>query len=530
MIKKRSERVSEILKSFTKFGFDFLINEKLKNKPPNESPSDLREMFEDLGASFIKLGQILSTRTNILPKIYIEELSKLQDKTPSFDFDKAKAILKKELKEDIDKIFLYIDPTPIASASVSQVHKAVLFNNDKVVVKIQRPDIKEALIQDIEILTDILKKAPSKYMDILLDPIEALSEIKSITYEELDFYSETKSMIRFKEENKDFLSVGVPRVYLDYSTTKIITQERIDGIKVSNKKSLEKNGYVLEDIGEKLISSYLYQIFNKGFFHGDPHPGNLIISKNKIYFIDFGIMGSLSLKNQEYLNEILKTLITNDIDKLVSLILEIGISKGKIDSTNLYNDVEKLLNSYLNSSISDIKIADLFSDVIKAANKNNIRMPKEFTLLLKSLLILEGIIANLSPKLSILDMAKIYFKENNKGIDMDKLAVNSYSLLKSSFSIPVTFDKILKSILAGRAKLNLEIIDFNDKWIDLNKMINRIVFAVVVGSMIIASALIVLSGKGPTFNGLSILGIGGFLISAMFSLWLLISIIKSGNL
>lgn len=535
MIKKRSERVSEIVKSFTKFGFGFLINKKFKDDNQKNNPTKLRLMFEELGTSFVKLGQILSTRTNILPEEYIKELSKLQDETPSFSFDIAKEILKSELGKNLDEIFLTVNPVPIASASVSQVHEATLINGDNVIVKIQRPKIKDSLLQDIDILTDIFRKAPKKYMDILLDPIDALKEIKSTTLEELDFKNEAKAMLRFKEENAEIRCIGLPKIYINYSSSKVLVQEKILGIKIDNKSKLEKNGYLPKDIGKKLILSYLYQVFNNGFFHGDPHPGNLLISDKKIYFIDFGIMGSLSKQNQKYLNELLKALIIKDIDKLVDLILEVGISFGDVNRNSLYYDVENLFNSYIHSSIADIKISDLFSDILKAANKNKLKMPKDFTSLLKSLLILEGVVINLAPELSIMDIAKDYFKENTKAfslkdIDLDYLALSGYSLLKTSLSIPIKFDEVLKNILAGRAKLNLEIVDFNEKWLDFNKMVNRVVFALVVGAMIIASALVILSGKGPTINGISMLGIGGFLISGVFSLWLLISIIKSGNL
>ena len=533
--KRSNRRFRQIIRVLGAYGFGHIVRSKLKSEKIKNDPENLRLVFEELGPTFIKIGQILSTRPDILPIEYINELIKLQDSAPPFPFETVKEIIETDLKKPIDEIFKEIDPEPVASASVAQVHDAVLLDGKKVIIKVQRPDIEDQLLEDIGILIRIVRRAPNTLRDVLLDPVEALEEILETTKIELDFRNEVDAMLRFKQENQDIRCISIPEVYKEISTKRIVVQEKIDGIKITEKSELEKEGYDTDDIGRKLILSYLYQLFNKGFFHGDPHPGNLIISKQKIYFIDFGIMGYLSSKSKNAINDLLDAMVKKDIGQLVNVVLSLAQQKGPVDKNKLYEDIEYIIHYYLQTSLRNIQVSMLFMDLFDAARKNNLKLPKEFTTLLKSLLILEGVLSKLAPDLSIMEISRDYLKEDQvvkfkPEFTLDSLALNGYTLIKDSLRIPTSISTILDNFISGRGKIKVDITNLNDRWKDFNKMVNRVVFALVVSAIIIASALIIRSGGGANINGLSIVGILGFGLAGFLGLWLLISILKSGNI
>jgi len=529
------KRFREIVRVLASYGFGHIIHAKFRSEKMKNDPENLRLVFEELGPTFIKIGQILSTRPDVLPAEYISELSKLQDKAPHFPYETVISIIEEELGRPLAEIFSSIEETPMACASVAQVHTAVMLDGKKVIVKVQRPDIEEKLLEDINILIRIVKRAPNTLRDILLDPVEALEEILETTRIELDFKNEVLYMLRFKIENESIKCISIPDVFLNLSTKRIVVQEEIQGIKITDREKLVSEGYDMEDIGKKLVLSYLYQLFNNGFFHGDPHPGNLIIHEKKIYYIDFGIMGSLTQKARRSVNDLLQAMVKRDIGQLVNLVMDLAEQKGPVDKNVLYEDIEYIIHYYLQTSLKNIQVSRLFMDLFEAARKNNLKLPKEFTTLLKSLLILEGVISEISPELSIMEIAKDYLKEDPKlnlwpDFTLDTLAIHSYNLMKDTLKIPVSIQTILDNFISGRGKVKLDIVNFDNRWIDFNKMINRMVFAVVVSAIIIASALIIRSGEGPSFNGISLVGIMGFALAGFLGLWLLISILKSGNI
>ena len=529
------KRFREIVRVLGSYGFGHMVRVKTKSDKLKNDPKNLRLVFEELGPTFIKLGQILSTRPDILPVAYTAELSKLQDSAPDFSFETVAKIIEEELGRPIGEVFSYINKNPLASASVAQVHEATLLSGQEVILKVQRPDIEDALIEDLHILITITKKAPTTLRDVFLDPVEALEEILESTKIELDFNNEVNAMLRFKTENESIKCIAIPEIYLPLCTKRLITMEQIKGFKITDQDSLEEAGYVPEDIGQKLILSYLYQIFTHGFFHGDPHPGNLIIHEGKIYFIDFGIMGTLTHKSKKALNNLLKAMVKKDITELVNLILNLSDQKGPVDKNELYDDMQHIVSFYLQSSLQHIEVSKLFMDLFEAARKNNLKLPKEFTTLLKSLLILEGVLSELAPELSIMEIAKDYLKQDMDipilpKFSLDALVMDSYSFVRESIRIPAKISTILDNFISGRGKIKLDIVNFESKWLDFNKMVNRMVYALVVSAIIIASALIIRSGQGPTINGISIVGMMGFGLAGLLGIWLLFSIIKSGKI
>ncbi|PRR84871.1 putative protein kinase UbiB [Clostridium luticellarii] len=521
------------MKVLTKYGFKFLVYTKNHNR--EKSPENLRKAFEELGPTFIKIGQILSSRSDILPSQYIKELSKLQDDVPPEKYEDINNVFFDEFNKNIEDCFLSFEKIPLASGSIAQVYNAVLKNGKNVIVKIQRPNIKEKIKTDIYILYKIIKLTKLKFKDSLIDPEEALDELLFSTEQELNFNLEAKNMYKFKKLNENINFCYVPYVIDELSGIKVLTMEKIYGFKINDIKKLQEGKYNLQDLGQKLALSFFKQVFTDGFFHADPHPGNLMICNKKICFLDFGIMGTISPRLKLLLNEAIMSIVYKDTDKLVSIIISIGVKKGLINRNNLYEDVELFLINYLSTSLKNIKISTLLTEIFKCAKNNNIVLPKSLILLVKSLIVVEGLVTEISPEIDIMDIAVPFVKSTNKfnyfdHMDIENILINSYSFTKSLSKLPTKTVDLINCILSGRTKIQLKFDKIDDSIKQLNKMINRLSIALITCSMIISSSLILNFNIGPQIYNVSLIGIANFIFFILIGIILIISIIKSGRL
>jgi ubiquinone biosynthesis protein len=533
MRRKSVHRLRQIVKVFVSYGFGFLVDSKFSKD--DNSPVNLRKAFEELGPTFIKIGQILSTRTDILPANYIDELSHLQDNAPIEDFNNIEQLFISEFHNTIDNSFLYFNKDPLGSASIAQVHDAILKDGRFVIVKIQRPKIAEEMHTDLTILSKILNLTKAKFTDTIIDLKSAIDELLKSTELELNFENEVNNLIKFKDLNKDVHYISTPYIVEEFCTKKIITMEKIVGLKIDDLEGLSKAGYDLDDIGKRLAISFFKQIFEDGFFHADPHPGNLIIRENQICYIDFGLMGSISVSLKNSLNKAMLSIAYGDINLLVSILMSIGVRKGHIDRNSLYEDVEYLLNNYLSTSLRNIKVSLLFQEIFDITKRNNIQLPTELTILVRSLVITEGVLSTISPDLVLINLIIPYVKSQNKNLflsnfDFDEFLMHSFKFMRDSSIMPSKLIEFSDSVISGRAKIQLNHTNLDQPIKNLHRMVNRMVFAVIISSMIIGSSLILRTNIGPRLHDVSIIGITGFLIAALMGFYLLISILRSGTL
>lgn len=533
MYKNTIQRFREIVKVLASYGFGYIVDSKLNKE--DKSPQNLRKAFEELGPTFIKIGQILSTRPDIVSAEYIRELSKLQDNVSPENFNDISAVFFNEFLQTIDETFLYFEEEPFASASIAQVHNAILKNGKGVIVKIQRPDIYEKMKMDISILKRIVSLTKSRFTDALIDPEEALNELLYATELELNFKNEAANIETFKQLNSNVNFAYAPEVIMDISSTRVLTLEKINGFKIDDIDNLRENGYDLNDIGKKLAIGYLKQIIDDGFFHGDPHPGNILIREGKICFIDFGIVGKLSKSLRESINQALVSAAFKDTNMLISVLMSIGIKKGPINKNSLYEDIEYLFDSYLSTSLENIKISVMLQEIFDISKHNNLVLPKELTLLIRSLVILEGVIAHIAPEIKILDVAIPYVKNNIKDsmlkdINFEDFLFHSVKFVKDSTRIPGKIIEMSDSVLNGRAKVQFELRHLNKAINELNKMVNRLVISFIVAATIVGSSLILNSNIGPKIWDISIIGILGFFLAGFAGIWLIVSILRSGKM
>lgn len=532
-MKKSVQRFREIVKVLAFYGFGYLVDTK-KNRE-KRFPQNLRRAFEELGPTFVKIGQILSTRPDILPEAYIKELSKLQDKVPEENFETIEEVFNTEFHKTIEETFLEFDKKPFACASIAQVHAATLKDGTKVIVKIQRPNIEEKMKLDLSILYKLANLTKTRFSEFIINPVEALDEIAMSTKMELDFNTEAKNINHFSELNKDIAFVTCPYVVHELSTKHIITMEKIEGFKIDNIKKLTFEDYDLSDLGKKLALSYFKQVFEDGFFHGDPHPGNILIRDTKICYIDFGLMGNLSKGLKDALNDMILSVAYYDIDKIISVIMAVGVRHGYVDRNQLYEDIDYIFSSYLSASLQNIKISQFLQEVFDCAKRNNVSLPKDLIILVRGCVIIEGVIAKIAPDISILDIAIPFVKSQNddsvlKNFNVNEALLNSYLFLKNSSKLPAKLIELSNGIMRGRAKLQFNIKDIDKHIGEINKMVNRVVLALIISSMIISSSLILHSNIGPKMYGMSIIGITGYGIAAVLGFWLLISIIRTKKL
>lgn len=528
-MKKSTERFKEIVKVFVHYGFGYIL-ENGKNK---KSPRNLRKAFEELGPTFIKIGQVLSTRTDILPSEYVKELVKLQDSAPREDMGVIEAIFKESIKKGIDECFLYFNETPMASASVSQVHKAILIDGRPVVVKLQRPNIHEKMRMDINILKRIIKFTNIKINIKVVNPLEVLEQIEETTKKELDFITEGKSILRFKENNKDVPPIYAPKLIKEIWSEKVLVLEEISGFKINDLKRIESEGYNNKDIAKKLALSYCKQIFDNGFFHADPHPGNLLIYEGKICFLDFGIMGELDEKLREWLNTAMGAIATKDKNKLVDCILAIGIRQGRIDRGEIYEDISYIVDTYLTTSLKNIKITVLLQEIFEITRKNNIQMPKELVTLVRCLMILEGVVAEIDPEIEIIGVVIAFVRSKNKyqllkELNKEEILLSALGFTRDTVRIPSKTLEVLNKISSGKVQLKFNINNIENIVSKIDTMVNRLTGGLLIASLVISSSMIISSNVGPTYKGISIIGIIGYIISTIFASILLYNMIRTG--
>ena len=504
------------------------------------NPSQLRAAEEELGPTFIKIGQVLSTRPDIVSQPFIDEFRKLRDNVRPEKFDDIKTIIENDLGKSLEEVFLSFEKEPIACASIAQVHLAKLKSGEHVVIKVQRPNIRDMIIGDINILKRMAKLLKFSPQGAIMNPVEVIDELGNTLKTELDFLNEAKNVEIFTEKNNGIQHIKAPKVFSKYTTPNILVLEYIEGVKISDKKQLEDKGYYLDDIALKLANNYMKQVFIDGFFHGDPHPGNIIITGDAIAYIDFGMMGTLSKSMQQKYISLLEGIATGNIDMITNAILRIGIRKGDLNANRLKPQIEEIYSYYAYLPVEEINIPEAIEKLFKVCRENNISMPREITMLVKGIMTVESVISDLSPDINIMKVTvpfirKLKLEEFDVKEDILEQLSNLYLLSKQGLKLPIQLGKLVHDTLEGKLKINLEHTNLEKSFSELNKMVNRLAFSIIVAGLIVGSSLIIRadSVQGLRILGISnmnILGLVGYLGAGVLGFWLLISILRSGRI
>lgn len=500
-------------------------------------PERLRLAFEELGPTFIKLGQVLSSRPDLVPQDIADEFKKFQDKVPPFSASEAKRHVEKELRISINEIFSSFDDTPTAAASIAQVHNATLLTGEKVIVKVQRPGLRQILESDISILF-YLANLVERYLlhGKLYNPTGVVEEFSRTVRRELNFSLEGSNAEKFKRYFEDDNTVCIPTVYWDYTTKDILTMERIDGIPIYEIKKIEEAGYDKKLIAKNGVNAFLKQILEFGLFHADPHPGNfLIMEGGRIGIVDFGIVGKIDDDIAESLANTFLSIIELDYDRLIHEYIRLGFLTEDVDIKAFKNDLRDLMDPYYGKALKQIQAGKVMSDIFQIAVHYKARVPNDLILLGKTLLTIEGLARALDPDIMILEEAKPFATELIKKrlsptYQMTKAYRTLSDLSEIVKEIPGQFSYVLKKVM--KDKLKIEFVHSGlDRFIrDMDKSSNRLAFALIISAIVVGSSVIMLSGKEPLLLGFPTLGVIGYIIALFLGLWLAISILRSGRL
>jgi ubiquinone biosynthesis protein len=497
----------------------------------------IRLLFEDLGPTFVKLGQLMSLRSDLFPDDLTDELRKLQHAVAPFPGDEAVKIIQEELHVSLDKVFKSFDHEPFASASIAQVHRAVTFTGRTVAVKIQRPGIKHIIDTDLAILQDLAELA-EKYLPSLrfYKPSEIISQFKRVLELELDFDHEGRTMGLFRSSFQDDQTVCIPMVYWDFTTRRILTMDYIDGIRLTEIDRLEKEKLDRKTVAVNGSRFVLKQIFKHGFFQADPHPGNfLILENNVIAAVDFGQVGYIDTEMKNALGVALNAFLNKDPNKLIRLFVSMDFIEDESDHSTLRRDLFNLFNYYYNLPLAQLNMAKMIGHLNLIIRDNHVALPAEMALTFKALITVESLGKELDPDFNFVSEARPFLHRlaldritswNN----VDRAADLITDLGKLILELPGDVGSIVKKARSGRLKFKLEHGNLENVTRTIHKSVNRLAFSIVIAGMLVGSSLMMQVKGYPTILGLPIIALAGYFISGFLGLWLIIGIIRSRGL
>jgi len=530
-------RYRQILKVLAKYGFDDLISSVKRRWRAPKGIKDLgraeraRLALQELGPTFIKLGQMLSMRPDLITPEFAEEFKKLQDEVPPCDFEEIKGVLEEELKAPLESKFSRFDPLPIAAASLAQVHKAEI-NGEPVAVKVQRPGIRRVIETDIDILLQIAGIVKRRLGDEApFDPVGIVNEFAKSIYRELDFTREANNMLRFARNFQNDPTVYVPKVYWELTTRRVLTMEFVDGIKISDVERFESLGLDRRTVALNGAKAVLKEIFEHGFFHADPHPGNIFVIKgNVIVPVDFGMVGRLTSKEMESLGRLLTGMVYKDAGLIVRTLYQLGMLEETRDTDELERDISDFLDRYYKRPLYQLDMRAIMDELMWIVRSHRVKVPSSYTLMLRALVTMEGVGRLLDPQFDMFALAKPYvLRMTARKLSPSRLAKEAMELARDSLdlvrSLPIDARVISARLKKGNLRITVEWERLNIFLTELNRSVNRLTFGLITAALVVASAIVMHSSGGA-----STLGGIGLAISSILGLWLLITIIRSGGL
>ncbi len=544
------ERYHEIISILIKNGYEELIRslgiqKYLKHtfiRPKAQTlqlsrTQRIRKTVEELGPTYIKLAQILSTRPDLIPLELADEFAKLQNDVKPLPISKMMHLFEEEFGQNSDALFkgkLEL----IASASIGQVYKTTLISGEKVAIKIQKPDIKKNIFADIEIMRQLTSLLSRKLLDFGIDDgIKIVDEFEKAIKKELDFSIEAQSLKRFSKNYQKEELIKVPKLYETLSSKKILTMEYIEGIKITDTAALKSAGLDTKEVAQRGFRLICEQIFKHRFFHADPHPGNIFVLKDgRIAFLDFGMMGNVGHKDLESFAELIYYIVKNEEEKAALALLNLTKVENENINTDLFaKEMGDVISTYFYGSLKDIKIKNLINDIITLMSRYKIYFREDNYLLTKAIIIIEGVGQKIDPTFKAVEEIKPFimdfYKENRSFGAMLKKASDLPKDISDFFSqFPQDLKFIIKKMKKGELKIEFEHIGLENIEHTIEKSFNRLAIAVIIASILIGSSLVLLAKTPPLIYEMPVLGIIGFSIAFLMGIILIYSIYKRGKL
>ena len=505
--------------------------------------------LEELGPAFVKLGQVLSTRPDIVPEVYVRELRKLQDRVAPFAAAEARRIVEQELKAPIDEVFAEFEDEPVASGSIAQVHRAELRTGEAVVVKVERPGIRATIERDLDVFDWIAGNMERFQALKVLRPKMIVDEFGRTIRREVDLMCEAAYTERFRAMYADEPKVRIPRVFWEQSTPDVLTLERIEGVTVTDTAQLTPMGVDRVDLSRRLVGLFLRQFFYSGLFHADPHPGNLLIAEDgSIGMVDFGMVGHLDEELREHLGTSLVALVQRDVSMIVDVYLEIGYVEEDADLEGLRREFLVLLDRYYGVPVKRIDLRQAFAESMRIAQQYRIPLPRDFVLLAKSFVTIVGYACELDPDFDITKVARPHaLKLLRQKFSPKRLArlggAYAWQIKNLMREMPGQMRHLSRKLLSGDLRLKMSIEEMASIGPELDRATNRISLSVILGAVVVGSSLL-LHARIPPFVSslpglrfftqyapeLSLLGLVGFLLAGALGMLVAWGIWKHGKL
>jgi len=550
---RHAKRYRQILGVLIKYGFGDLVSRlNIENyvevglqmvwKEDWEGLEDLsrgeriRNALEELGPTFIKLGQVLSTHHSYIPLDIYRELEKLQDEVAPFPLKDVNRIIEEELGLSIEDLFDEFEDQPIAAASIGQVHSARLKSGEWVVIKVQRPNIRKMVQVDIEIMFHIatLMERHVEGWD-LHNPTGVVEEFSRTIQNEIDYGVEAAHIERFAGMFLEDERVHIPEVYHDFSTDRVLTMEYMEGIKPSQSEELDRRGYDKQLIGERGFNLILRMVFEYGYFHADPHPGNILVMPgNVIGFLDFGMVGQLSRREREHFTDLIIAIAQRDEVMGREVFMRITEWENEPNRDELEKRIDAFMSQHFHKSLKRINLGKLLREMVNISAEFQMRLPPDLLLVIKTFTAVDGVGRMLDPNFNPVQLAEPFLKHRKRQRHSPRhILAQAYAmgtdLVEFVSEIPTEMREVFRLVKSGRIKMEFEHRGLDPLLSTLERVSSRLSLAILVGSLVIGSSVIVLSGVPPKWADMPVIGIIGYLLAGILSLAIIVSILRSGH-
>lgn len=498
------------------------------------TPEGLRALFEDLGPSFIKVGQTLSTRSEILPHAYCKALSQLQQECEPMPFDLVITALDAIYGEDRERIFPVIDPNPLGSASLAQVHKAYLATGEAVAIKVQRPGVRVTMAQDIDVMRSIAKRL-SRYMKDaqMIDLREVVEELWVTFLEETDFLNEARNLDEFNKLNAGVVYVRAPKPYMEYCREEVLVMEYIDGISIRDTKKLLADGYDLDEIGDKMLENYAKQILQDGFFHADPHPGNVVIYGGQIVYLDLGLMGRLNMRDRTGFERAVEAVGLRSASALMEALMSFSSARdlSAVDQPHLLAELDVILDRYGSVEVESIDIGQFLNDILNVTRQSKVTLPSSVTMVSRGLVTMEGTLLEYVGSFNMVDIINKHIARTKEDSDdlkdtLKELLVSLNGAGRGAMRAAEYSGDMMQLLSRGQLKVNMEMLGSAEPMMKISRILNRMTIGLIVAGLLISAALLTFAIDEAHIFGMPLLAFLEFVIAIILSLWIAIDVYR----
>lgn len=504
----------------------------------NLTPVRLRRLLEELGPMFVKMGQILANRSEILPQPYCDELRHLRTEVDPVPYSMIVDCLEAEYGQKLGEIFDAVDPNPLGSASLAQVHRARLVTGEDVAVKIQRPGAQQIMAQDIDIMRSIVRHA-SRFIktDQFVDLRAVVEELWRSFREETNFLMEARNLTDFRAFHERVRGISCPRSYPEFCTEHIVVMDYIDGISIADPTALVDAGYNLEHLGAKIVEDYSTQVLDDGFFHADPHAGNIIVKDGVIYFIDLGMVGRMSSHDRVIVKDIIYSVAEGDVPKLKDSLMRFAVTRGnsaELDHTAFLSDLDFIVADFAGLDLRDLDIGEFLTSLVNLARKNDVELPAVVTMFARGMVTLEGLLSEYMPEVNMVSIISAHIQHEKSSFTRaretaEALGAQSLRAVKGQLEAAEQLGLASRMLTRGQLKINAQVLGSDAVLRRLGQIMDRLSMSIVIAGLFIGSSVVYYAKIQPVIFGIPVIGFLGYLSALVLALGLGRSIWLNGH-